>query len=92
MKWWTTRGLFAQTRRELEAEVLDVCMAAWGRRLLHIFDRGFAGSPWIGLCFDRTLRFLLRLPKDYKLRDAAGSIRKAWQITCGKREWTQRQV
>jgi len=67
-------------------------MAAWGRRLLHIFDRGFAGSPWIGLCFDRTLRFLLRLPKDYKLRDAAGSIRKAWQITCGKREWTQRQV
>lgn len=58
--WWTTRGLFAQSGRELETEVLDACTATGGRRLLHVFDRGFAGSPWIGLCLERTLRFLLR--------------------------------
>lgn len=92
MKWWTTRGLFAQTGRELETGLLDGCAAAWGRRLLHIFDRGFAGSPWVGLCLARTLRFLMRWPKAYKLRDAQGNTRKAWQITRGKRSWAQRQV
>lgn len=92
MKWWTTRGLFAQTGRELETGVLDAWMATWGRRLLHIFDPGFAGSPWLGLCFERSLRFLLRWPKDYKPRDGQGNKRKAWQITRGKRSWAQRQV
>lgn len=92
MKWWTTRGLFAQTGRQVETGVLDVCVAAWGRRLLHIFDRGFAGSPWVGLCLERSLRFLLRWPKDYKLCDGQGNKRKAWQITRGKRSWAQRQV
>ncbi len=28
--------------RELEMGLLDACVKAWGRRLLHIFDRGFA--------------------------------------------------
>lgn len=92
MRWWSTRGLFAQTARDLETGTLDACAAAWGRRLLHIFERGLAGSPWIGLCLERSLRWLLRWPKDYKLRDAEGNKRKAWQITRGKRSWAQRQV
>jgi len=78
--------------RDLQTSILDACVAAWGRRLFHIFDRGFAGSPWIGLCFERSLRFLLRWPKDYKLQDAQGTRRKAWQITRGKRSWAHRQV
>jgi hypothetical protein len=61
---------FTSLCRELETGLLDACVKAWGRRLLHIFDRGFAGSPWIGICLDRAIRFLLRWPKDYKLRDA----------------------
>lgn len=92
MRWWTTRGVFAQSARELETSLLDECVAAWGRRLLHIFDRGFAGSPWIGACLQRELRLLLRWPKDYKLCDSEGTKRKAWQITRGKRSWAQRQV
>ena len=92
MRWWTTRGTLAQTGRELATGLLDACAAAWGRRLVHIFDRGFAGSPWIGLCLERALRFLLRWPKDYKLRDAQGNKRKVWQITRGKRAFAQRQV
>jgi len=92
MRWWTTRGVFAQSGRDLATHLLDDCVAAWGRRLLHIFDRGFAGSPWIGICLDRALRFHIRWPTDYKLRDAQGNKRKAWQITRGKRSWAQRQV
>jgi hypothetical protein len=92
MKWWTTRGRFAQAGRDLAIEVLDACAKTWGRRLLHVFDRGFAGSPWLGLCLQRSLRFLLRWPKDYQLRDGQGQTRKTWQITRGKRSWSQRQV
>lgn len=92
MRWWTTRGVFAQSGRELETSLLDACVRTWGQRLLHIFDRGFAGGPWIGICLDRATRFLLRWPKDYKLRDAQGNKRKVWQITRGKRSWEQRQV
>ena len=65
---------------------------AWKRRLLHVFDRGFAGGPWIGKCLERSLRFLIRWPKDYKLRDGQGNKRNAWHITRGKRSWAQRQV
>lgn len=92
MHWWTTRGIFAQSGRELEIRLLEKCALAWRRRLLHVFDRGFAGSPWIGACLQWELRLLMRWPKDYKLRDEQGNKRKAWQITRGKRSWTQRQV
>ncbi len=63
MRWWTTRGVFAQTGRDLEISLLEHCTAAWGRRLLHIVDRGFAASPWIGACLQRELRVLMRLPE-----------------------------
>jgi hypothetical protein len=92
MRWWTTRGSLAQAGRDLETGLLDACVATWERRLLHIFDRGFAGRPWIGLCLERSVRFLMRWLKDYKLRDAQGNNRKAWQITRGKRAWAPRQV
>jgi hypothetical protein len=92
MRWWTTRGTLAQTGRDLEIRLLDACVRSWGRRLLHVFDRGFAGSPWVGACLQRELRLLMRWPKDYKLRDGEGNTRQAWQITRGKRSWAQRQV
>jgi hypothetical protein len=38
------------------------------------------------------LRFIMRWPKDYLLRDASGNKRKAWQTTRGKRSRAQRQV
>lgn len=86
------RGVRGIRSRELETSLLDACTAAWGDRLLHVFDRGFAGSPWIGLCLERSLRWRIRWPKDYKLRDREGNKRKVWQITRGKRSWAQRQV
>lgn len=34
--------------------------AAWGQRVLHVFDQGFAGSLWLGLLLAFALRFVLR--------------------------------
>lgn len=92
MYWWTTRGKFASKRRQEESWLLGKCMHDWGRHVIHIFDRGFAGSPWLGECLELRLRFILRWGKRYLLQDQQGSVRKAWQITRGKRSWAQRQV
>lgn len=92
MKWWTTRGTFATSAREQEVALLDDCQRQWGRRLIHIFDQGFAGSPWLGLCFQRQLRFILRWHKGYHLRDAQGNTRPPGRISGRKRSWGERRV
>jgi hypothetical protein len=45
MAWWTTHGLRAEKKRPLETDGLLRCADAWGRRVIHVFDRGFAGAP-----------------------------------------------
>ena len=45
MRWWSSRGLHAQTKRQLEAGLFLECASAWGHTLIHVFDRGFAGPP-----------------------------------------------
>lgn len=92
MRWWTTRGEKASDRRTQEWLLLRECAHRWGRRVLHIFDRGFAGAPWLGVLFDYWVYFVMRWPRGYKLLDvdAGGRERKAWEITKGKRSWDSR--
>lgn len=90
MKWWTTRGERASDRRTQEWFLLRECLHRWGRRVLHIFDRGFAGAPWLGVLFDYWALFVMRWPRSYKLLDEEGEERKAWEITRGKRSWDHR--
>lgn len=92
MRWWSTRGLFATDRRSQEQTVLQQCAAAWGQRVLYVFDRGFAGSPWLGQLFTQQTRWLLRWPKGYHLVDAQGRERNAWQIARGKKTWERGEV
>ncbi len=92
MQWWTTRGFFATDRRSQEQHLLQQCTAAWGRRVLHVFDRGFAGGPWLGQLVDQQVRWLVRWPKGYHLRDAQGREQKAWQIARGKKVWERGEV
>ncbi len=92
MRWWTTRGAFATDRRSQEQAVLRQCAAAWGQRVLHVFDRGFAGSPWLGQLAAQQTRWLVRWPKAYHLLDAQGRERPAWQIARGKKTWERGEV
>jgi len=89
MRWWTTRGEQASDRRAEEQALLRACHHAWGRLVLHIWDRGFAGDPWLSEVLPRQLRFVLRWPKRYHLQDEQGRERPAWQIARGKRSWGQ---
>ena len=60
MRWWTTRGKFARRRRPTAAGLLRRCAAAWGQRVIHVWDRGYASSPWLGQAFRFQVRFILR--------------------------------
>jgi len=92
MRWWTTGGRGASDKRTEEALLLAQCAHAWGPRVLHLWDRGFAGTRWLGLALAAQMRFVLRWPKKYVLVDAAGQARPTWQIARGKRAWGRREL
>jgi hypothetical protein len=90
MRWWTTRGEQATQLRTVETEVMDEVAQAWGQKVIHVWDRGFAGAPWLSVAFAHDVRFIMRWPKRYQLLDAKGQERKAWEIVRGKRSWDHR--
>lgn len=94
MQWWTTRGEHASDKRTHQQQLLSKCQKEWGDAIVHIFDRGFAGGPWLQLAFSYLIRFVMRWPRGYNLIDEQGdgTQRKAWQITRGKRSWQHRDV
>lgn len=92
MQWWTTRGPRATNQRALVEALLERCKQSWGRRVWHIFDRGYASGPWLQTFLNAHIRFVLRWKKGQKLLDPWGEERKAWEIARGKRAWEYRQL
>ncbi len=84
MEWWTTRGPRQTDRRTEERRLFHHCLEAWGRQVQHVWDCGFAGSPWLTLVLTTNARFVLRWPKHDKLLDRWAEERKAWQIAWGQ--------
>lgn len=93
MKWWTTRGTLAQNKRELQIALLTRCMATFPQ-VLHVFDRGYAGGPWLELLLNSQATFVVRWPKHYKLvaNDPLFTPQNAWRLICGKRSMGRRLV
>ena len=60
--------------------------------MLHIWDAGFAGNPWLTMAFTHAARFIMRWNKKYYLLDELGRERKPGEISKGKRSWEQRLV
>ncbi len=92
LNWWSTRGKKARTKREIEGKILRKVARVWGRKVLHIWDRGFAGSPWTTLALDHHLRFIVRWNIRYHLVDLEGRKQEGWKIARGKRSWDHRLV
>ena len=90
MRWWTTRGEQKSHKRVEEGVVLARIDQLWGKEVLHIWDRGFAGNPWLTQVFLHGARFVLRWPRNYKLLDQQEQLRKPGQISKGKRSWEHR--
>ena len=92
LNWWTTRGKPASTKREIEGKILRKVASLWGRKVLHIWDRGFAGSPWTTLALDHHLRFIVRWNIRSHLVGPDGRKQEGWKIARGKRSWDHRLV
>jgi hypothetical protein len=89
-RWFSTRGQDAIQARVVQYALLKECTATWGRQVLHVFDRGYAGGLWLTACLDAGVRLLIRWPKRYQLADADGEQRPAWQMFRGQRSWDER--
>ena len=92
MGWWTTRGEQSSQKRTEESLVLAHLDQLWGKQVLHIWDRGFAGNPWLTQAFLHGARFVLRWPKNYQLLDEQEQLRKPGQISKGKPSWEHREL
>ncbi len=51
LAWWSTRGERKNSKREVERHILNTIDTLWGKNIVHIWDRGFAGNPWLTLAF-----------------------------------------
>jgi hypothetical protein len=89
LRWWTKRGPHASDRRTEEGDLLRTSAQRWGRRIWHVWDRGFAGQPWLDEVPARHLRFVLRWPGRYKLLGprTGWQSAKAWELARGQRSW-----
>jgi hypothetical protein len=92
MRWWTTRGKAQSKKRDEEKDVLTYIDRIWGKDVLHIWDRGFAGNPWLTQAFLHGARFVLRWPKNYTLVDELGQVCKPGEISKAKRSWEHRYL
>lgn len=91
MRWWTSRGWRASWTRDEDFKLLTMAMASWGRKVLHIFDRGYASSLWLGALHHYGTRFVLRWRHDYRLL-WEGHLKPAWKIAQGKKAWGSRTL
>ena len=92
LRYWTTRGEAQTTKRQEEHQVLQQAAKRWGRMVIHIWDRGFAGAPWLGFVLPYQVRFIVRWQKGYNLIAGDGRLLKAWQCTRGKRSVDHRLI
>ncbi len=92
IRFWTTRGEAKTTRREEEYQLLRDLAHRWGQMVVHLWDRGFAGAPWLGWVILFKVRFIVRWQKNYKLIAPDGRLLKAWQCSRGKRSMDHRLI
>jgi hypothetical protein len=90
--WWTTRGENASKKRVEEGKILKKVAKLWGRKVIHVWDRGFAGAPWTTLALDHGLRFVVRWNNKYHVIGADGHKHEAWKVVRGKRSWSYRMI
>lgn len=93
LQWWTSRGKQASDKRTQERAILDKLADWWDSRVVHVFDAGFCGSPWVfALLAHPLLRFVVRWKKSYKLVGADGQAKLAWQLVRGKRSMDHKEI
>lgn len=92
IRFWTTRGEDKTTKRQEEFKLLQEVAKRWGSSVVHLWDRGFAGAPWLGWVILFKVRFIVRWQKNYKLLTPDGRLLKTWECSRGKRSMDHRLI
>jgi|SRR6187402_131919 len=95
MQWWSTRGVLAKEKRVVQIDLLKQCMTILGGQVLHVFDRGYAGKPWLEQLWQAEAHFLMRWPSRYHLvadGDPLWQTRRACDLVRGKRSVDHRLI
>lgn len=92
LTFWRTRGPGATDKRSVELPLLQQLARRWGRQVVHVWDRGFAGGPWLTAAVNANVRFVVRWTKTYHLVDAMGHAQTAGQILRRYRSKSHRLV
>jgi hypothetical protein len=75
-----------------QRDFLQVCALSWRRRVLHVWDRGYAGRAWLDLALAFPVRFVVRWPNRYHLLGVRSGVHPvpAWRVAQGLRAWDSR--
>ena len=87
--WWRARGWRGSGSRDEDKKLLARACCRWGRKVLPVFDRGYASSLWLGALHAYAARFVLRWGHQSRLLDD-GKLKAAWKIAQGKKAWGRR--
>jgi hypothetical protein len=80
VRWWSARGPHPSDKRTEEGKLLHRCARLWGQQVTHLFDQGFAGSPWLGQVLRLDVRAVIRWAARYHLGNAEGQELSLGQI------------
>ena len=93
MRFWTTRGGQQSWLRDEETRLMRELAARFGRRIIHVFDRGFVGELWVRVCVVvAQVRAIIRWTGKVHLVDEHGRCRPAWKAVVGKRQGREQRV
>ncbi|GER89568.1 hypothetical protein KDW_37300 [Dictyobacter vulcani] len=92
MDFWSRRGPDAQTTKEEEEKMLAKVAREWGRNVLHVFDRGYAGGPWLEMMWRRHVDFVIRWKKGHHFFDENGEENSLGQLGKKKRSRDHRMI
>jgi hypothetical protein len=80
MRWWTSKGAYAEKLREKEEEVLRVLVRQWGPLLTFVFDRGYASGLWLEVLQTYWVKFIIRWIKNQLVFTQDGKKRKSGRL------------
>jgi len=92
MDFWSRKGPEATTARKEEEKMLAKVARKWGKDVLHVFDRGYAGGPWLEMMWRYDVQFLIRWKKGHHFCDENGEEKSLGQIGPQKRSWGHRMI
>jgi transposase len=92
MKWWSRKGTKASKQRDQEEMLLMRIARCWGQNVTHVFDRGYAGAPWLMVLQRFGVNFVTRWKKGLRFLDENGNERTLGDLVKYKRSWGHKDI